>query len=119
MSAALCGSSHTSAPSLTCQPGRTPVALKLCHPVKSCPLKRSFQPAAFSASVRVLLAPGAPDAARMGPNRPAAADFVFIAHVLSLVVESGRKPCKTQQGTQAGAAVTSHFTRFQAPFSLS
>src|ERR1051325_4648326 len=54
MSPASCGSAQTSAPSFTCQPGRTPSRLKLCQPAKSTPLNNNFQPADFSASVNVL-----------------------------------------------------------------
>src|SRR5437016_2138232 len=54
MSPALWGSTQASVPSFTCQPERTPSRLKLCQPVKSFPLNRSFHPAAFSAPLRVL-----------------------------------------------------------------
>src|SRR3954470_25029940 len=54
MSPALCGSTHMRVPSFTCHPGRTSCFLKLCHPSSDLPSKSNFQPAAFSAAVRVL-----------------------------------------------------------------
>src|SRR6476469_698617 len=49
-SPAWCGSTQTSAPSFTCQPGRTPFILKTCQPSKLLPLNSTFHPAFLSSS---------------------------------------------------------------------
>src|ERR1051325_3570764 len=86
MSPALCGSTHTSVPSLICHPGRTPSFLKLCQPLSVLPSKSSFQPAAFSASLRVLggaLAPvSAAFATRMPPCISIPKTTIIIANII-------------------------------------
>src|ERR1019366_9041882 len=90
MSPALCGSTQTSAPSFTCQPGRTPSRLKLCQPEKLSPSNSSFQPAAFSALESVLIFCGSEvsEAHPATSMRPMASERIFF--IMEIARHDGR-----------------------------